>query len=125
MQFFSQRKGLTPVRTIIQRDSMDDALRNGLWNAIYITFLEGQSSSAELSKIAIRWWIQHFKERIDKLPLGQEIGYFRDRLFACHWFEVYDLIECIVHFSDNKNMTDKFIEVANFILERELSAYRI
>lgn len=31
---FSERYGYKPVREIIQKESMDEVLKNGLWNAI-------------------------------------------------------------------------------------------
>ncbi|MBE9594508.1 MAG: hypothetical protein IMF19_13640, partial [Proteobacteria bacterium] len=31
---FSQRKGITPVKSVLQTDSMDEDLRNGLWNVL-------------------------------------------------------------------------------------------
>ena len=34
MKTFSERKGLKPVSEIIQIDSMNEALRNSLWNAL-------------------------------------------------------------------------------------------
>ena len=34
MATFSERTGLKPVRSVLQKDSMDDALRNRLWNAV-------------------------------------------------------------------------------------------
>jgi AbiJ-like protein len=34
MKTFSERKGLKPVSEIIQIDSMSEALRNSLWNAL-------------------------------------------------------------------------------------------
>jgi len=35
---FSERNGYKPVREIIQKESMDDDLRNGLWS-IFDTFI--------------------------------------------------------------------------------------
>ena len=34
MKTFSERKGLTPVSEIIQTNSMNEALRNSLWNVL-------------------------------------------------------------------------------------------
>jgi hypothetical protein len=39
MKLFSQRKGLKPVKSVMQVDSMDDDLRNGLWNALVLHYL--------------------------------------------------------------------------------------
>lgn len=33
---FSERKGLSPVKIEIQRESIDDDLKNGLWNALHL-----------------------------------------------------------------------------------------
>ncbi|HEU4506960.1 MAG TPA: hypothetical protein VFR78_01890 [Pyrinomonadaceae bacterium] len=38
MNSFSQRKGLKPIKNIVQVDSMDRDLRNGLWNALQIFY---------------------------------------------------------------------------------------
>jgi hypothetical protein len=38
MKLFSQRKGLKPVKSVMQVDSMDDDLRNGLWNALTVYY---------------------------------------------------------------------------------------
>jgi len=34
IMLFSQRKDLKPVKSVVQTDSMDDDLRNGLWNVL-------------------------------------------------------------------------------------------
>jgi len=41
MKSFSQRQGLKPVRTIIQRESADEPLRNALWNALTTYYWNG------------------------------------------------------------------------------------
>jgi hypothetical protein len=38
MKLFSQRKGIKPVKSVMQVDSMDSELRNGLWNALIIFY---------------------------------------------------------------------------------------
>ena len=37
---FSQRIGLRPIKSIIQKDSMDQDLRVGLWNAFQLVVLD-------------------------------------------------------------------------------------
>ena len=41
MTSFSQRKGIKPIKSIIQIDSMDDDLRNSLWNALQVFYWAG------------------------------------------------------------------------------------
>jgi len=80
---FSQRKGLKPVKSVIQADSMDADLRKGLWNSLYAhywcnvntndayfedrrgikkkirLFLE---SNKTLSQLIINLWMNYFKK---------------------------------------------------------------
>ena len=35
MERFSERMGFKPAREAVQKDSMDDELRNRLWNALF------------------------------------------------------------------------------------------
>ena len=35
MKLFSQRMGFKPVKSIMQTESMDEDLQNGLWSALY------------------------------------------------------------------------------------------
>ena len=37
---FSQRNGITPESKDIQLESIDDDLRNGIWNVLYSSFFE-------------------------------------------------------------------------------------
>jgi hypothetical protein len=63
MGLFSERKGLKKIRTEIQVDSMDEALRNRLWNVLALFYWE----SMEHAK----------KEKAVSLPImacNQEIG---------------------------------------------------
>lgn len=38
MDLFSQRKGIKPVKSIIQSDNIDEDMRNSLWNALTIFY---------------------------------------------------------------------------------------
>ena len=50
MELFSHKYGYKPVKSIMQVQSMDDDLRNSLWNAIHIFYLKwGQSSLIKLN----------------------------------------------------------------------------
>jgi len=47
MELFSQRYGFKLVRTILQKDSIDDELRNRLWNALYRFYWENICKKVE------------------------------------------------------------------------------
>ncbi|MBI2472625.1 MAG: hypothetical protein HYV59_15530 [Planctomycetes bacterium] len=132
MELFSQRKGLKPVKKIIQVDDIDDDLRNGLWNALSIFYWNGMKNQNWLSyhqSIHILFeflWQDFFKRPIDTLNDTWSVTYrsIREYYFNCSWFEVYDFIEFIANSYPNESSNRGFIKFSNNILERELSAYR-
>lgn len=68
---FSQRKGYTPASKKIQKESMDNVLRNKLWTAIDINFFQKEDILLlNYSSFAteIRYlWINFFEQPIDTL----------------------------------------------------------
>ncbi len=136
MELFSQRKGLKPIRNLVQIDSMDSDLRNGLWNALTIFYWNRVSRSdpylsyyPDVEFLIKFLWIDYFKRPLDSLGNYWPEPYkeIREYFFNCHWNEVYDFIEFIVNTYDNQNdksINLKFKGYCNSILERELSAYR-
>ena len=130
-RLFSQREGFKPVKNKIQENSMDDDLRNSLWNALYKYYwskLIPSSTPEETTRLLYeKLWIDYFKKPLDILTstwdIFQEI---KEYFFKCPWYEVYDFIEFIANnsFSFLESTNNEFIKYCNHILERELSAYR-
>lgn len=131
MSLFSQRKGIKPVKSVIQSDSIDDDLKNGLWDALTIYYwkrIKGAwiSGHDDIDTLFTRLWHGYFKKPIDTLDdywidTYEEI---RKYFFSCDWNEVYDFIEFIAINYPKEEFNEKFMEFCNSILERELSAYR-
>ena len=134
MSLFSQRKGIKPVKSVMQVDSMDSDLRNGLWNALTIFYWnqveEGQliSNYKNIDTLFKILWFNYFKQPIDTLNNYWPDTYkkIREYFFKVQWYEVYDFIEFIANnYPDNYGgVNTKFMYLCNSILERELSAYR-
>ena len=133
MKLFSQRKGIKPAKSAIQSDSMDDKLRNSLWNALTIFYwskVKLVDYGYEYDNIDIllkMLWLNYFKKPIDTLSnywtdIYQEI---RKYFFDCKWYEVYDFVEFVANnYHDEYNKVNpKFMNFCNSVLERELSAY--
>ena len=126
---FSQRKGRKPVSDRVQRDGMDEPLRNTLWNVLdlFIWSREGFLDAPSYTRPGIDqfsrlMWLGYFKQPIDSRPdnawgIHQHIRHY---FFTSHWYEVYDLLEWVLRLEKNDDLTDAINEV----LERELSAYR-
>lgn len=140
MKSFSERKGIKPIKSVIQIDSMDDALRNSLWNALTIydwnsakpvhpLRMRDPRSPSKREDVGIlvkRLWMHYFKEPID--TLGDKRGDIPSRIrgyfFSCQWNEVYDFIEFVANNYPDQYVNSEFITRCNSILKRELSAYR-
>jgi hypothetical protein len=142
MNLFSERKGLKPTRVKMQIDSMDDALRNGLWNCLTISYwirvhqdyypTSEESDDRALAELVQAIWQDYFKSPIDTVP-----GYWHDVLdtmrkyyYAAKRNEVYDFVEFVANndpFDADGALIPhslQFTKVCNGFLERELSGYR-
>ena len=128
MKTFSQRKGLKPVSETIQIDSMTDALRNSLWNALDVSvwrssrFLFNDHGPAGIKPFSRDLWFRHFKKPIDSRPDNAHkiLAEIRAYFFDCEWYEVYDFLEFLV----GNRVSDDLVTLLNAILEQELSGYR-
>jgi hypothetical protein len=124
--------GKKKVKCELQVESMDVALRNGLWNVLYAQML-GKIQERGYSSVDSDWrpalkilWHEFFKLPIDEIPLESAVKvqiYVKDRFFKAAWYEVYDLLEFVVRFRKYID-ENTYKSLCNDVLERELSAYR-
>ncbi|MDP1809816.1 MAG: hypothetical protein Q8K66_00315 [Sediminibacterium sp.] len=139
MKSFSQRIGLKPIRTIIQRESADEALRNFLWNGLTIFYFNRfgtwvYDTEESINTLITRIWVRHYGNRLDELDkyAPKLISKLKEDFLGLSWNEMFDILEFIPNNyqrSDYEggydNKTNKqFISFANDILEEHLSAYR-
>lgn len=136
VSLFSERMGLKPVKSVLQVDSMDEDLRVGLWNAIFVNIQHTKPSEyfgdalwldEELHTLCRRIWRDYFKNLLDAMepdwssfrPAIQK--YFLD----CEWYEAYDFVEFVAkNHPDKSGAVPEFIDSCNEVLKKELSAYR-
>ena len=124
---FSQRMGITPVRTALQVDSMDDALRNSLWNILYEKVWDPFQRSFSLARTIVRnLWADHLKRAVDAIPDDkyEAISEIRAHFFGLPWNGVYDFIDWIAQDRNINHLIARFPEECNAILAREHSGYR-
>lgn len=130
MKTFSQRKGLKPISEIIQTTSMNEDLRNSIWNALDFAiwskpnFLYSRHGKPDIELFSRDLWFDYFKKPIDSRPDESRkiFSTLRQYFFECEWFEAYDFLEYIVSFYEPNK--PRLPEILNSVLERELSAYR-
>lgn len=133
--------GIKPVKAVMQVESMDDDLRNSLWNALCLFYWDEVKSKlppstdvysllgTNIYTLLKTLWLDYFKRPIDTLSNFWDETYnqIRDYFFSFEWYEVYDFIEFIANnypagYDNRVNL--EFMNYCNSILERELSAYR-
>ena len=130
MKTFSERKGLKPISEVIQIDSMNEALRNSLWNALDVAlwstrdFIYTDYGKSHIQQLSSSLWFHYFQQPIDAWPDRPHkiLSQIRKYFFACPWNEVYDLLEFIASHYDH--LMPDLPDLLNIILERELSGYR-
>jgi hypothetical protein len=134
MALFSQRKGFKPVRETVQLESMDEPLRNALWNCFHdqiinkVGFMDRRGdfsfTPGLIHQFADIFWANFLKKAVDTRPQNQEQIYdeLRNKFFRFHWYEVYDFVEFVVLSITN---TGNFEAAVNVTLETEMAAYRL
>ncbi len=135
---FSQRIGKTPIKNLLQIESIDKDLKNRLWNIIIESFFDlfrdfvsnSRNEKAELMKLI---WKEFFKKPIDEIPtftntkgvyVPGTIVFIRDWFYSCEWYDIYDFLE-FISFVDIKTKNLEFEAACNFALKKELAGYRI
>ena len=147
MARFSQRYGFNQVRQVIQVESMDDDLRNSLWNALHLhywgaldatpqaylrrhirTSSDQPIPSSENTRILFRRiWVDFFKRLRDEIPEDWESA--KDELYDfffsdAEWYEIYDFVEFVAQNDRAPERVPRFQRAVNRYLARESSGYR-
>ncbi len=129
---FSERYGFVVPRTIIQKDSMDNALRIGLWNIVYKFISEPlqkgySTTSSDLYPLIHHYYFEFLKKEIDKIPYTTQLvaTELKEEFMSWKWYRVYDFIEFVLQVPNPPIHKAHFKTACNHILERELSGWRI
>jgi len=139
MKSFSQRIGVKPVRSAIQREAADELLRNALWNALnyfYWNHIPDWQSDTEqhFNILLIKFWVNHYGNRIDELEKDNTVLKLKIKndFLNLSWNEMFDILEFFPNNYElenydgglNNRLNNEFVEFSNRILEKHLSAYR-
>ncbi len=127
MKRFSERIGAVEANTVLQLNSMSDALRNSAWNFLYSIYSEGESGWWEPAEAFCQWF---FKLPVDELPNYniRRREWIKDKFYSLEWYLAYDFIEFAATYQGRRRHTSFSIEemhgVFNKIFETEHSGYR-
>lgn len=130
---FSERNGYKIPREILQIESINEALKNRLWNNIKIFYIDSLSRdypediwslNKESEKLKIKKLYDSFFKTHEEPPLvfGSLKSNLKAKYFNLVWFEIYDLLEYLPELF-NKNNSIFYTDI-NKVLEEENSGYR-
>jgi len=132
---FSDRMGITTVRTVLQTESMEIGLRNKLWNVICQTYFhdappwknaKGDTLHySQIRPIFQKLWHAHFKGATDRIPLyyTEALIELRSSFFENQWYEPYNLIQFLAD-EVRSDLRQRFIDAINVVLKEELAGYQ-
>ena len=137
---FSERYGYKPVREIIQIESIDEPLRNGIWSLlkvfcwdhasyssdVYDGYYISETSNKELYQLCLKLWFNYFKHPLDSLDHNwtKVLKQLREYFYSCEWYEAYDFLEFIANNYTRYKFQEPFLNACNTLLEKEMSGYR-
>jgi hypothetical protein len=131
MLSFSQRKGLKPIRTIIQLESADVPLRNQLWNGIVFAYWDKADKYSVIKDDAVgvllkQLWVHYYELRIDDILQHpyEIIEKVKKDFLNGSWYEMYDLLQFMPNRYREEPVNTAFIKYSNQVLTKYLSGYR-
>ncbi|MGQ4617544.1 AbiJ-NTD4 domain-containing protein [Nocardia sp. R7R-8] len=117
---FSERRGLVPVRSVVQIESMDDPLRTQLWNVTFAFYFERKMNLiGEGFTEFYGIWMDLMEQDLDQFPGRVIHDVIKNWIKHRDWYEVYDLLEELV--AINESVVDFF----NGVLEKYMAGYRL
>lgn len=134
MATFSERHGYKEVRTLVQRESLDDDTRLELWNLLAVLPREFDKFYQDPTEHGIleALWIWYFKKARDEMPYDSMVWKLvKEAILTRDWNEVLDLVEQFMKHWDRLE-TDRsaklkkvFLQALNQRFEDELVGYRM
>ena len=125
---FSQRSGFQAVRSVVQVESVDQVLCNGIWNVLYTHFfkyMDTVSTDQRAMTLSRLFWCDYYKRPITSLPRHPKDLYteIMERALAnSPWYEIYDLCEVVIMLEGgNPGICNDL----NDVLQKEMSGYRV
>lgn len=131
---FSERYGYTKPREALQIESIDEPLKNILWNLLKMHIFNKLIAKSGFTPFVQRLWHAHFKKSIDSIPysdwrnqydFNSTVKEIKKHFYKAEWFEQYDFIEfCIVAVKDELYL-ERVESIFNENLESENAGYRL
>ena len=127
---FSERQGFKNYDDFIQTESMNESLRNSIWNKIVVTYYYSTNNYITDCVKIIALFFR--KTTLDELPYIDDgiFKWLKKYFFELAWYEVYDLLEFLVSYhtiiirNSYSNLNQAQKKVWNLVFEQENSGFR-
>jgi hypothetical protein len=119
MASFSQRQGLTPIRSLYQHADLDEETRTELWNVMHLTIevLSSKYAGADGLKVMLTFlWTESFKKRRDERPYNIDVqNHIKHIMLQGDWNVALDTLEDFVYYAKETGLLNEidFAEVFN------------
>lgn len=122
MAKFSERLGITKAPQEIQIQSMNDDLRNSLWNWVFLV-LRYDAGRESLPKL----WKDYFKQPLDLIPYQStsNVSGLREHFMQGDWYEPYNIVQFVYTNVLMPTNRPTFERDLKRVLQGELSGYRM
>lgn len=132
---FSQRIGKVAIRNELQVDSINESLKNRLWNIIqsFIFEYDSYKNNHHRELVFKHLWKEFFILPLDEIPTRtgyKEVfpeglqSYIKSWFYEEEWYDLYDLIEFISQINEDI-FASNFTNNCNIALKKEGAGYRI
>jgi len=137
MENFSKRKGIEKTLTTLQKEGMNDELKNSVGNIFYIYIIEGLEffetypRTDEINYFFNSLFLHFLRKPIDEIPDNQhrKADFLKELFLNFKWNRVYDFFEWLSNHIKNsyylKRRHQNFTDLVNSYLSRELAGYRL
>jgi len=115
------------VKKVLQKDSMDEPLKNALWNAASLIFWDTSIQYNEVGSDLLKTlWAHLFHQPADEFVHSRNyaIEMIKERYMASDWASVYEFVEFIAQLQI-RGYHDNYVKACNFALVKHVSAYRL
>ena len=132
---WSEKEGLREVRSAVQDAGMDERLRTGLWNALWVSFISGlrvesdEYSSPEVNRQyrpflnslwhnCLVWPLNSMPPPFAPAAVQAEL---QKHFLKCDWRDAYEMLAfCAQNLPATAQV---LVQMSNDVLEREMSAW--
>ena len=133
---FSEQYGFKKVTDSFQIESINEDLKNRLWNTIKIFYIDqigtqigidesykitDDKAFSFITNLSDGFFKTHEEPKLIKKVLKENL---KQKYFQLEWFEIYDFIEFISSIFYDENLNKQFRLQVNIVLENESSGYR-